>query len=1177
MLQATTTIPALGYIRNVRAAQLWPHKKIAFQYEIADDVSEIVTGSTALKVTGTYGSTTKTATSAKLYGDKACTPGVHHAVWDVEGDSITHSQSSMNFSLEYGAAKADATCWVALGSEIKDGMSINGTKKNVWCSPFVNGEGQLLIDGNVFLSSSNLYSFAWMPIATGTHTLTHKSGSYTWTRTVNVTGLAFATPAEPNPPTAADTGLTISPLTRNMAIAGGSSAITTSGNAWTASASDPWITLNATSGTAGRPVAYRVAANDQIGSRTGYVYVNGHVHTIIQAGASAGVSPTSVAQGPEGGAGEVAVEVDGAATWTVRPNNDWITVEPTSGAGSGTVAYQVAPYNEVATRSGTLTVAGETVTISQTGRAMKLAAYAEACDYRAHVIPVTVNALASTEWNAIPDVGWISIADSDNGLNRRGGSSLGVALAENPGYLPRTGTVFIGTETFTVTQAGRTQLAFAISPDRTSASVNGANGLIAVTATPDLPWTAASGANWLTLMADFAHGAGSGNVVYTASPNSTMTTRTGTITVTPDAASHVAAKTHTVTQPAATALVSAEAHVFDAAGDSFAVEVATGDVVVWSIAKSAGWVSIGGGLSRVGPGTVVVSVAGNPTVETRETTVTIAGHAFRVIQPGRDVEVDCDSLVFGTLSESLQLDIHPDGNASWTAVVSDPTWLILWGDADCDYDADGNVLGAGDATLECLVTDYVGDGTPRTGWVQIGDRKVFITQRPYDLSINPSATTVAGNAGEGSVGVPAPLGEIWNAIAVEPWITIVSGYDSGTGSGTVRFTYAENDTGAVRTGKIVIAGEVYTVTQAARQMVHVEVTAEGGLVSGGGIYDRGDVVTLRATPKDGYAFTGWSLPGGATSTANPLTFRADVDKAVTAQFRLIPVYVVNGETVREGASRTFTAPAAQVDAAGTTRLVCRGTSAFPSLGTSFTLNITADVSFAWDLWETNYLLTATASSGGRVRENGTAFVRRWVAAGGTATLVAVADSGKTFFRWTGDVEASAAGGASLPLVMDGPKTVRAEFGAWSATLADALDVPGWTFATGGDAEWQPVVDAWAQTGYTSARSGAMGSECETWMETTVTGGGELGFRWRADCEKDPSGEATWDRLTVFTNGVEAARLDGTTGWQRVTLPVSGAKTTIRWSFYRDDWDEGGPGRTSGGWVDGVTWTGTEGR
>ena len=87
--------------------------------------------------------------------------------------------------------------------------------------------------------------------------------------------------------------------------------------------------------------------------------------------------------------------------------------------------------------------------------------------------------------------------------------------------------------------------------------MSGANGLVSVRATPDLPWTAASDANWITVLPQFLEGAGNGNVVYTVSPQSTLYDRTGKITVTPEKASGMLPETHTVKQAAATSALSA--------------------------------------------------------------------------------------------------------------------------------------------------------------------------------------------------------------------------------------------------------------------------------------------------------------------------------------------------------------------------------------------------------------------------------------------------------------------------------------------------------------------------------------------------------------------------------------------------------------------------------------------
>jgi hypothetical protein len=118
--------------------------------------------------------------------------------------------------------------------------------------------------------------------------------------------------------------------------------------------------------------------------------------------------------------------------WQARPNVDWLSVSPTSGAGEGSVTYQVAPYNEVATRQGTLTVAGNTFTVFQYGRRMKLDSYSVTKDYETHVIPITVNALAITQWSVTPNNSWISVVDAGNG---HGGAEVldGDAIQALPG------------------------------------------------------------------------------------------------------------------------------------------------------------------------------------------------------------------------------------------------------------------------------------------------------------------------------------------------------------------------------------------------------------------------------------------------------------------------------------------------------------------------------------------------------------------------------------------------------------------------------------------------------------------------------------------------------------------------------------------------------------------------
>ena len=715
-----------------------------------------------------------------------------------------------------------------------------------------------------------------------------------------------------------DPNTTITPTTRNFPIGGGGGAIITSGSVatWYARVTEPWITLSSNNGNIGYPVAYTVSATTNAEQRVGYVYVNGHAHEVTQDGLGGTIDSDGATYEKAGGSGTIAVGVQNGIAWKAVSNVDWLTVSPANGVGSGSVTYQVAAYDEVATRQGTLTIAGNTFTVFQYGRRMKLEPVTVTQNYETHVIPITVNALDITQWSVTPNNSWISVVDAGNG---QGGDLVSIAIAENPSYKARTGTVKIGTETFTVTQQGRptAALSFSVSPTASTASVEGANGMISVTATPDLPWTATSGANWLTVYAATAAGAGNGNVVYSASPNLTLAQRTGTITITPETASGITAKTHTVTQPAAQSALSISGYEFEASGEPCSVDVSVAEIVQWGVENTNSWITVNGSASRTGPGTVVLQAAANNTVYPRSGTVTIAGKSFSVSQKARGVELEYDTKLFGTDGGYESISIHPDGNSSWTAVASDATWITIF---------DGG-SGEGDGEILYIVAPYVGDGGARTCWIEVGDKKVYISQRAYDLSIEPNGTNVVGNAGAGEFGVTADINDVWTAIVTEPWITIVSGYDAGTGSGVVRFLYTENNTGKTRTGKIIVAGEVYTLEQRARQMVSITATAEhGGHVSGGGSYDLGTEVTLTAVPDSGYAFSYWT--GSVNTMQNPLMVIADVAKSYTAVFAPLPIAFTSVVSDTSGVTLAWN----NLAWAGTYRIY-RGVTSVPSSAT----------------------------------------------------------------------------------------------------------------------------------------------------------------------------------------------------------------------------------------------------
>ena len=141
------------------------------------------------------------------------------------------------------------------------------------------------------------------------------------------------------------------------------------------------------------------------------------------------------------------------------------------------------------------------------------------------------------------------------------------------------------------------------------------------------------------------------------------------------------------------------------------------------------------------------------------------------------------------------------------------------------------------------------------------------------------------------------------------------------------------------------------------------------------------------------------------------------------------------------------------------------------------------------------------------------------------------------------------------------------------TLASALDGKGFgKVSSGGSALWAPIKDALAKTGKSLARSGTISMNQESWLEMKVRGKGELMFWWKTSCEPDPRGHYAYDHLTFSSSEGDLLRLDGESGWRRVSVEFNTeGEHTVRWTYSTDDWEE--PGYEDCGWLDGVEWTG----
>ena len=491
--------------------------------------------------------------------------------------------------------------------------------------------------------------------------------------------------------------------------------------AWTAVSQAEWVRVDSgREGSGSGAVTLSVSANTGA-ARQGSVVIAGLSYTVSQAaavpaGCQFSVTPPAASFGTGGGEGVLQVAASaGNCSWAATSNEPWITVAPAGGSGSGTVRYAVAA-NPGAARSGTVFIAGTTVTVTQAGAPaagceVTAAPAAESFEAAGGDGTVRVTASAgSCAWTAASNAPWISVTSSGGS----GSGNLLYSVAANTGAA-RTGTLTVAGSTVTVSQAAAAPppaCSVTVSPLSESIGAGGGDGTTRVDASSaSCAWTAVSNVPWISMAAP--GGTGNGNVRHTVAAN-TGAARTGTLTV--------AGATVTVTQaaaapPACTVTVSPLNESFGVAGGDGTSRVdASSASCAWTAVSNVPWITMAapGG---TGNANVRHTVAAN-TGAARTGTLTVAGATVTVTQAAAPVctfTVTPPSASFPTAGGDGTIRIDASaGNCAWTAVSGVP-WIVV---------ASGG--GSGGANLRYTVAPNT--GAARTGTVTVAGVMVSVSQ-----------------------------------------------------------------------------------------------------------------------------------------------------------------------------------------------------------------------------------------------------------------------------------------------------------------------------------------------------------------------------------------------------------------------------------------------------------------
>ena len=231
------------------------------------------------------------------------------------------------------------------------------------------------------------------------------------------------------------------------------------------------------------------------------------------------ISPTSQWVPAAGITGTSTVTATTGCSWTATSNAPWITISAgAAGSGSGSVTFSVAANVGSTSRTGTMTIANETFTVTQDGAACAPSISAPSANAwgrpwnNRERLPLRPS--SGCAWTATSAAAWISISAGASGT---GNGSVSYMVAANPDgrgahRYPHDWWQHI------YHHPGRGD----VCPDSVSAIderrlEQAVTGSVAVTAATGCAWTTTGNAAWITVSR--ARGSGNGRVNFAVAAN----------------------------------------------------------------------------------------------------------------------------------------------------------------------------------------------------------------------------------------------------------------------------------------------------------------------------------------------------------------------------------------------------------------------------------------------------------------------------------------------------------------------------------------------------------------------------------------------------------------------------------------------------------------------------------
>lgn len=360
------------------------------------------------------------------------------------------------------------------------------------------------------------------------------------------------------------------------------------------------------------------------------------------------LSPTSQSIASDGGAGAITVTTRSDCQWSAASGAGWIAiVAGTSGTGNGSVGYTVAGNPSETARTGTITIADLTFTITQDGRAAcTFDVSPQQQSFAAAGGKGTIHVVAppACTWAATTAASWLTVQSGSSG---QGDGDVSYTVDENKATESRGGTIDVAGVQITVAQAAAevqpppipTDCQYSVGPVEFRMHWHDTGSQVALTTSAGCRWTVDSDTPWLNLLSA-SQGAGSDTIRFGMSTHTEENSRAAALRVrwpTPTAGQNV-----WVTQEGCSYAVSVTTANFTADGGSgivnvYGTPISTNCMIgcPWTAAPQVSWIRIVSGSPGAGDDRFTYQVDPNPGSQERVGQILVQHRIITIRQAGR--------------------------------------------------------------------------------------------------------------------------------------------------------------------------------------------------------------------------------------------------------------------------------------------------------------------------------------------------------------------------------------------------------------------------------------------------------------------------------------------------------------------------------------------------------------